>query len=333
MGLGEPGVPPYLDEGTVRAHLAERWRFYSYDPWALVVPRPHQSRDGWLREHPGGRYRIETNNLGLVGARPTGAKTVSRRVSIGGDSHTQGAVSPAETFTWLAEQRLRAAGADVELLNAGSAYTSPRAYFGRLLNCLELELDDYVCVIFTGNDFWEELNFATLHATGSGPPRAGSEYRRRLNAAIERKAAPIWQGLNQAYRFKHRPDEAERGLLAMQQSLLAIQDACARRGIRLTVLLLPTKQVVEPEADADDFGALLEILELTPAEARLDRELGERLMKWLVQARIEYVDLAPRLRAARGDVPLYWQSDYHLSIAGNRVLADVLVEVLNASHR
>ncbi len=193
------------------------------------------------------------------------------------------------------------AGNDIELLNAGTAFTSPRSYYGRLLRCLPLEIDDFVPVIFTGNDFWEEFSVATLRETGQLAGNVGSEYGTRLKAAIARNRNPMFQGLNQAFRFKYRPEEAERALVEVQHSLLDMRDLCTWKGIRLTVLVLPTKQVVEPELDSELFDALCEILDVTYDEARSERVLAERLMAWMELAGIAYVNLLPhsRTRAAR----------------------------------
>jgi hypothetical protein len=139
-----------------------------------------------------------------------------------------------------------------------------------------------------------------------------------LEEASRRFPGIVFQGLNQAYRFKHFPDEAGRALGLVLTRLVAMRDLCRARGIRFLVVILPTK----PDVDRDDDAtveAAAEMLGLTPKELRRNRELGEALGSGLAAVGIEHLD--PAVAMAASPIPLYWRTDSHLGFAGHVFLA------------
>jgi hypothetical protein len=120
---------------------------------------------------PSGQFRFRTNNLGLrrdddvTEAKPTGV----RRVLVLGDSHTDGCVDNAESFSARLEARLRAASSTrIEVLNAGVLTYSPtQELFWFRTRGIGLQPDLVILVFYPGNDAADmvgpgpRLDFAT----------------------------------------------------------------------------------------------------------------------------------------------------------------------------
>ena len=113
-----------------------------------------------FQERPSGFVHFQTNNLGLRRAVPTAIeKPVGRtRILLLGDSQLDGIVDNDENLTCLMEERLRAQGKNVEVLNASTGSYSPyQSYiwytkFGR-----ELDPDLVILSVYLGNDLAELL--------------------------------------------------------------------------------------------------------------------------------------------------------------------------------
>ena len=84
-------------------------------------------------------------------------------------------------------------------------------------------------------------------------------------------------------------------------------------------MLLPTKDDVDGDDDADTFEAVARALDLGDAERRINRELARRLAERLRADGIEVLDLYPSMLAE--PEPLYWQRDHHLNVQGCRHVA------------
>lgn len=293
-----------------------------YDPVAWLELRPGLDEEVLWPEHPQGKWRLCTNDVGLREDAPVAAKR-GRRVLVLGDSHTSGLVSNGESFANLLEARLATlhegegwAGADV--LNAGVPYTGPRAYRQTLEKRLALEPDVVVAVCFTGNDFWDDLKTSYL-LEGWTPPTGDAAYRQRIESVAERWPGPAGQGFNEAYRFRAFPWEVEKALELVTQSFVAMQARCTELGLRLVVVVLPTKMDVEPEDDRATQEAVRAALELEPEDLAVLTTLARDLESNLRAAGLEVLGPLEAMRAA--EPPLYWREDYHLSTRGHAWLA------------
>lgn len=303
---------------------------YAYDPVALLVCRAGREQDWPWPEAPRGAFTLRTNELGLHEDGPTLAAEHGTRILVCGDSHTAGVVDNSDSFANRLEARLRAlpGHATLEVLNAGVAYTGPYCYRGMLEKRLDLQPRVCVAVLFTGNDFWDDLKIRYA-LDGWTPPRCNEEYLARLVAASARWRGPVSQGFNQAYRFEHFPWERERALAAVIESFLAMRDRCAQLGIQFLAVVLPTKMDVEPEDDAGVQTAVRTELGLTPEAAAVNRELGRSFAESMARAGVRCLDPLEALR--RAPHPLYWRQDYHLGRAGHELLSELLFEELRAS--
>ena len=100
------GLP--FDEGAVRKYfmLDERAQLL-YDPLAYVLLKPDISAEYTWEEHPKGVVLRRTNNMGFNEDGPTEIAKRGVRVLVSGDSHTEGVVFNDESFTNVAERKLR----------------------------------------------------------------------------------------------------------------------------------------------------------------------------------------------------------------------------------
>jgi hypothetical protein len=325
----DPELPfrPILDEATTRKHfLLDQRKELAYDPLAYIVQAPNLSEKWPWPEHPDGGFVRRTNNLGFNEDEPTEAEKHGLRVLVAGDSHTAGLLNPAESFSNVAERALRRSlgREDVEVLNAGVAYTGPTCYLGTLQRNLALQPDVFVAVLFTGNDFIEETYLATdagRWPTGNTP----AQYYERAEPVQKRCSGPFWQGLNEAYRWKWFPDEVERSLEHCFGAYQAMKRLCDEHGIRFLAVILPTKMEVDEDDRETWLGAAQE-LELSEREVRLDLEVGRRLLE---RARAEGIEcLDPSEAMIRSDEVLFWKADYHLGVRGSTLVGEQLAAAL-----
>jgi hypothetical protein len=298
-----------------------------YDPVAWLTLRPNLEQTYPWPEHPAGEIVLRTNDLGLREDAPVASEKRSPRVLVTGDSHTAGLVPNAETFAGVLETRLGAHGdwSGVEVLNAGVPYTGPACYRRTLEKRLELQPDVVVAVCFTGNDFWDELE-ADYLLDGWTPPSGDAAYRERIESVAARWPGPASQGFNQAFRFAHFPWEPERALELARTSFRAMQARCDELGLRLVVVVLPTKMDAEPGDDRETQEAVRTALDLTPEQLAVNATLGARLAAALRAAGIECLDPLETMRTAPH--PLYWRQDYHLATSGHALLGAELERVL-----
>lgn len=296
---------------------------FSYDPVAILLPRPDTVRTWRWDEHPRGHVVLRTNNLGFREDLPTEIAKRGIRILVAGDSHTAGVVDNAESFANVLEARLQegASAPVIEVLNAGVAYTGPYCYLGVLRRYLFLKPDVFVAVLFTGNDFWDDLK-VRYHLDGWSPPVGDAAYVSRIREAAERWPGPVSQGFNQAYRWKNFPDEAELSLDAVVHSYLAMQELCERNGIDFLAVVLPTKMDVDGDDDLATRESVRDALGLGVEETRMNRRLGERFIDALQASGVRWLD--PTRAMLASPTFLYWRRDYHLNLDGHALLAELL---------
>jgi hypothetical protein len=213
---------------------------------------------------------------------------------------------------------------DVEVLNAGVGYTSPTCYLGMLKKRLDLQPDVFVTVVFAGNDFLDETNLG--YQAGLWPsPETPPDYYERAKAVQQHASGPFWQGLNQAYRWKHLPGEEERPLALAHENFAEIERLCAEHGIALLCVLLPTKMDVD-EDDRETWLSAAAELGLDERDVGLDLAIGRRLLDTLRSEGVACLD--PTDEMLRSREMLYWKADYHLAVVGHALLGRLLAREL-----
>jgi hypothetical protein len=308
-----------------------------WDSQAWVVLRPDRDQFFDWPEHPAGRIRFRTNNLGLREDVPTDAVKQGPRVLVTGDSQTEGAVNNAESWP-NALERLLSSGAPasgpaggpagrpagipaVEVLNAGVGGTGPHNHLGMLRRELALAPDLFIAALYAGNDFQGALQVSDFLTKRHAAPRT-KEYTARLDAANARWPEALPQGFNQAAYFAFAPGDATIALDAAIAVHAEMDAVCRAHGIRFLAVVIPSKTDVEPDEDRATVDEILAALSLSREELAVNERLGREFAAALAARGIACVDALAGLRGA-GE-PLYWRRDHHLDIAGNERLARVL---------
>jgi hypothetical protein len=166
-------VLPIRDPSMVTAFQNPPWESWSDPAWGNPGPQtyraeptigyehaPHVDEQVSLRAHAGGSFHFHTNALGLRRDRETTREKVAGtlRVLVLGDSHTDGYVDNAESFSSLLESQLagRVGSPPVEVLNAGVVGYSPAQeilWYER--HGAALAPDVVILVLYAGNDVVE----------------------------------------------------------------------------------------------------------------------------------------------------------------------------------
>ncbi len=315
-----------IDEATARRLFPARAfeRSFRYDPIALLLPVENRVESWDWPEHPRKRITMRTNNLGFREDEPTEPTKRGLRVLVAGDSHTQGLVENDESFANRLERLWSEGHGDCEVLNAGTAYTGPYCYLGRLRKFLYLEPDVFVAALYLGNDFADDLMLRYALDGWSVP--SAEDYSAPLMEAAERWPGPVSQGLNQAYRFKWFPGEAERSLEIVLDSFGEMDSICRREGILFLALVIPTKADVDRLNDREAFDAAREKLGLDSEDCRIHALLGRKFAQALTAKSIRCLDPTERMLAA--EKTLYWRMDDHLGLEGHELLAELLRQEL-----
>lgn len=173
------------------------------------------------------------------------------------------------------------------------------------------------------------LRQAVVKRVGVGDP-----YRDRLEYAALVHSGPIWQGLRQAYYFRHHPDQWETALQCERRLLEMLLEQTRADGALLHFVVIPTLRQIQPETDAGALAQTATILELTPADLDTDQRACDAVTSLAQHLQIPCLDLRPALLAARRSNPresLYFRFDHHLNVAGNRVVAQELARFLRES--
>lgn len=173
------------------------------------------------------------------------------------------------------------------------------------------------------------LRQAVVKRVGMGDP-----YRDRLEYAALVHSGPIWQGLQQAYYFRHHANRWEAALQCERRSLEMLLERTRADGALLYLIVIPTLRQVQPETDAEALAETTTILELTPADLDTDQRACDAVTSLAQHLQIPCLDLRPALLAARRSNPresLYFRFDHHLNVAGNRVVAQELARFLRES--
>jgi lysophospholipase L1-like esterase len=171
------------------------------------------------------------------------------------------------------------------------------------------------------------LRQAVVKRIGMGDP-----YRNRLEYAALVHPAPVWQGLQQAYYFRHHAEEWPTALQRQRRTLEILLEQTQKDGTQLRLIIIPTKRQIEPETDAATLSETAAILELTPDDLETDRRACDEVVELARNLRIPYLDLRPALLKASQANPeesLYFQFDHHLNVSGNRVVAQELARFLS----
>jgi hypothetical protein len=297
-----------------------------YDPDVHFRYRGHLATRTRFPEHPDGGWWLRTNSLGLKGTREVLEERPALRILVTGDSHTDGFCADEETFARLLETLLAPhVGGAVESLNAGHAGYAFYNYLGVFTRYGALAPDVFVIAVYTGNDFLESL---LLRKTFAGELDIAflSETARIREMAPDVPIGVLAQFLRQEIHFRDRPEDVEVALDTAVRAIHELAAECSARGILFVPFVLPPAPEVEPRARLAGLELAARRLGLTARDLGSSARLTDEWIARLAGAGIEVLDPRPHLRDSAE--PLYWDDDWHLSVAGNARVASWLAEAI-----
>ncbi len=324
--------------GATELLLRAAWRGY-YDK-NVPIPRfePHETRgyenarDAEYRQgKPEWVMHVRTNSLGFRGGEPRDEKL---RILAVGDSFTFGyGVSEDETWTTLLDR----AHEEVEVINAGVPG------YGTAHELLLLEehgptlRPDIVLLAFFWNDVLDSYHAEIPRFRTEGgelirevpaPDAVASKLRTRRSkerllarsyayrffsdrAKIARFRLRQWFGMGDIHSFGTDRKVFEEAWALQEALLRAFASASREIGAKLLLIVIPDQVQVHTEWRVAGAGGL-------------DLDIQDRLGEIASSLEIETLDLLPGLNAARGDSPLYFRQDRHLTALGNRIVAELV---------
>lgn len=288
--------------------------YFQKDTQAVAVHTPSLQKDELFAEHPSGRIRKQYNNKGFISAGITAdVKTPgTRRILFTGDSHTDGVVWTEENFCTLLQDTLNQTIPFVEILNAGSGFYSFGNYGGVLQRNLYLKPDEFVVMVYTGNDFIENLFY---DYQWYDPFQSIRQFRARLGWRYQYPLMYNSQSLAQVLYFSFYPQQEQQALAIAKENLKRIDALCRKNEIELKIVFIPSAF----DVDTGYQQKIQKAYSFTNEELTVNRRLTTQLLQWCKAASISTVDLFDAMSP-----DLFYQEDQHLNPAGNQKIARLL---------
>jgi hypothetical protein len=295
---------------------------FEYDPLLYFRFEPGIDRRRGFMEHPDGGFEIRTNSLGMRDDEVRAEKP-ELRILLAGDSQAQGVCANSETIASKLENRLtRAVGVGaVEVINAATGGYGPYNYLGVIERYLELDPDVFLVVIYGGNDFRDVLRLQRYFHKRPRPRSTPHDIVAMAKALGERDAlmyAELWQ----LCYFLDNPEDVEVTVRTLGAISLEIHRVCDDNGVRPLFAYLPGPLTGQPELFADELQLVAEATGIQPAELEVTSRIADEYLALLASRELSFVDLRPAFEAA--DQRLFWTTDMHLNLKGNRVVAHEL---------
>jgi lysophospholipase L1-like esterase len=328
-------------------------------PVTLNEPHPTlgwaKKRDQVLtrRTSEGFDVRYALNRHGLRDDEAPGKPAGVFRVVVLGDSFTLGTtVERADLFVDLLEQRLRAEGRPVEVVNAGTeGWSTDQEVVWLLEEGLAYQPDLVLLMAYENDLAWnaEPAYYGTpkprfaedgSRMTGELPlaPARGFVGRTALGNLLQGRPSPkLFQPPGAARPILEEwapllvepPAQVEAMRAHTRGALRALQAACAGRGCQAVVVPIPSHSAVDPDYGRERFAPMA-LGGLPEAAWSADRPV-ELFLEEAAAVGLPTLDPRPFLRArfAEGGEDLYFSVDWHLNPAGNRALAELLHDGLD----
>lgn len=152
-----------------------------------------------------------------------------------------------------------------------------------------------------------------------------ADYYDLLVQANELYRGATWQGLNQAYYFKHHPHEWSNVSSMFEYVLTQFAESAPRDG--MIVVVIPTLRQFHPER----FQAAERLLQLTPEDSACDDRACDLALELCRKLQIPAIDMRPIFKSHEGE--LYWDGDQHINVDAHRLIAEALAEQIAQKHK
>lgn len=299
-----------------------------FDPFSYVRREANLYAEVPFPESEGGIWRLVTNSAGLREDQDILELQPDVRILVTGDSHTEGVCANSDSFPNVLEAMLarERTTATVEVLNAGMGSYNTYNYLGVLERFRDLNPDVFVVAVYGGNDFYKNLDLVRFFERM--PPPQALTYDFKLAASSTKKApGAIPQELGQVVYFLDNPQDVELAIDVACSITSELKRLSAEVGTQLVLVYLPPPLASQPQFYAEGMNPVLVELGLEGQSVRVSDEIADRWLEFLRHHEIEHLDLRPHFSAAAQ--PLYWYTDHHLNVAGQRKIAELLKPIVD----
>ncbi len=300
-----------------------------FDPFSYVRREANLNAEVPFPESEDGVWRLVTNSAGLREDQDILGYQPDVRILVTGDSHTEGVCANSNSFPNVLEAMLarEQSPATVEVLNAGMGSFNFYNYLGVLERFRHLKPDVFVVAVYGGNDFYKNLSL--LRFFERMPPPQALTYDFKLAAASTKKApGVIPQELGQVVYFIDNPQDVELAIDIACSITSEIKRLSAEVGAELVVVYLPPPLAGQPNFYGEGMNPVLVDLGLKGQPVSVSDEIADRWLEFLKRNEIEHLDLRPHFGAE--EQPLYWYTDHHLNVAGQRKIAELLKPIVES---
>ncbi|MBX9783790.1 MAG: hypothetical protein K2X48_10915 [Chitinophagaceae bacterium] len=284
------------------------------DTDAVAIHKFNIGRTQYFGEYPGGSFYKHFNNLGFVKNDSTNVKKDSGvyRVLITGDSHTDGVIASQENFCTLLQDSLTKLNRKTEVLNAGVGYYSFENYAGVIKRNLYLQPDEYVIMVYTGNDFIENLMY-NYH--WYNPVQSLRQFRARLGWRYQYPLMYNNQSLTQVLYFYFYPYQKQHAVDIAEKKLDYIDSLCKAHHIKLTLAFIPTQYDISDTL----ISKIKNAYGFSDSVLQINRWFTQSFINYCSAKKIVTYDLFQQMKSLNDT--LYYPKDHHLNQNGNKAIA------------
>lgn len=313
-----------LDEATAQLLFPMLTRGYVFDPAMYYRRAANLEITRELAESRETAFSARTNSLGMREDTEPLASRPDWRLIVAGASNVEGVCANESSATNVLEARLRRLfpGRSIEALNAGAGGYNLYNDLGVLERYRELHPDVFVLVAYGGNDFFGcarvQRYFEHRDVPKHGPRTLASmddaeKFTRELGGTE----------LSQIVYFKNNPEDLDIVVDTAWRLTAEMQRICSADGIRFVCVYLPPPLAGQPELFAEARTYVLKRQKMTADDLALSDRIADKWLAFLEAHHIEHLDLRPTFRASKAR--LYWQSDTHVNLIGQKVIAGALL--------
>jgi hypothetical protein len=326
-----PLVREPLDEATAKVFFPSiGGGRYVYDPALIYRCASNLALRRSFAEHPDKGWTIRTNSLGMREDGEPSAVQPDLRILVTGASNVEGVCANYESAANVLEAALRdrLPGRTVETLNAGVGSSCFYNYLAVLERYRTLRPNVFVLIANGGTDFINGLALERyFRRRGPWPPGDKS------SEALEQSSDPfvrqlVGTELGQVTHMIAYPEDLDVAVDLACSVSAEIEKACRGAGIRFLCVYLPPPLAGQPALLEGARREAMERLGITAEQIEVSDRLADRWLGFLREQGIVAVDMRTAWRAT--SERMYWNTDTHINLAGQRSVAAALLEKIDA---